>query len=80
MKDISKFLSSDDKFIAKITKMASSTKDYYEAGKLTDEEYSNILENIETMYQIEKEASTIERKKLLEETIKIIRAILPILK
>lgn len=80
MKDISRFFESDDKFVAKIAKMAASTKEYYEAGKLTSEEYSNILDNIEKMYEIEKEAGSIERKKLLEDVIKTVRMVLPLLK
>lgn len=80
MKDISRFFGSDDKFVAKITKMAASTKEYYDSGRLTDEEYSNILENIEKMYEIEKEAGSIERKKLLEDAIKAVRMVLPLLK
>ena len=80
MKDISRFFGSDDKFVAKITKMAASTKEYYEDGKLTDEEYTNILENIEKMYEIEKEAGSIERKKLLTDAMNAIRMVLPILK
>jgi len=80
MKDISRFFSSDDEFVAKISKMAAATKEYYEAGKLTDEEYSNILENIEKMYEIEKDTDSIERKKLLEDAIKTVRMVLPMLK
>jgi hypothetical protein len=80
MTDISKFLSSDDKFVSKITKMAVSAKQYYDNGKLTEVEYENILKNIETMYEIEKEASSIERKKLLEEAINVIRTVMSFIK
>ena len=79
MVNISKYLKSDDKFIVKIIKMAQSTKDYHMQGKLTNEEYSNNLENIEMTYEVEVLSSNIERKKLLSDAINIIRSILPVL-
>lgn len=80
MNDISRFFGSDDEFVSKTTKMAAMTKEYYQSGKITDEEYSNILDNIEKMYEIEKQASSIERKKLLEDIINAVRMVLPLLK
>ena len=76
MLDINRLLGSDDKFIAKIAKMALSAREYFDAGKLSEEEYDNISTNIQSMYEIEKQASTIERKKLLDDAIKVIKSVL----
>lgn len=78
MLDINVLLSSNDKFVVKIAKMALSAREYFDAGKLSEEEYNNISEKIQSMYEIEKQASSIERKKLLDDAIKVIKSILSV--